>query len=393
MTVWGDSVWRFVTVVLVVMVLGVAGSASAARAARSASLPVGRAHAHFSVVPADVSPSAVLAQVAAAKTVAMWSGSVADGSTFSYLMVGKDPFTTQATPTTSIKTFLVSVKFTDGVGNVYDPGASEPCDPTGATPLSRVQGSPIFKTRLYTWGGTAIGKAQYVDAFQRAEFWSQTNPAGINPGYNVNLSLGTRTLSVSLTTSGLGGYHANATCTGDHLLYLDYASWRSYVQTTLLPSLAADGVGPASFPIFLLHNVVFYNGTISNCCILGYHGAFGSPTQTYAVADYDTTKDFGAGVKDVEGLSHEVAEWMNDPLGTNQTNPWGHIGQVTGCQSNLEVGDPLSDTTIKVFQSGFTYHPQELAFFSWFYHQNPSLGVNGWYSNNNTFTTPATACS
>jgi hypothetical protein len=33
----------------------------------------------------------------------------------------------------------------------------------------------------------------------------------------------------------------------------------------------------------------------------------------------------------------------------------------------------------------FTYHMQELAFFSWFYGA-PFVGVNGWFSNNDTFT-------
>ncbi len=70
-----------------------------------------------------------------------------------------------------------------------------------------------------------------------------------------------------------------------------------------------------------------------------------------------------------------MAEWQNDPSTVNPTPAWGHIGQVTGCQSNLEVGDPLSGTSTTIKLGGFTYHPQELAFFSWFYHQKPSLGV------------------
>jgi hypothetical protein len=57
------------------------------------------------------------------------------------------------------------------------------------------------------------------------------------------------------------------------------------------------------------------------------------------------------------------------------------------------VGDPLSGTTFTDRVGGFTYHPQELAFFSWFYHQKPSLGVNGWYSDQGTFTAPAKACA
>jgi hypothetical protein len=87
-----------------------------------------------------------------------------------------------------------------------------------------------------------------------------------------------------------------------------------------------------------------------------------------------------------------VAEWQDDPFDNNPTKPWGNIGQVVGCQSNLEVGDPLSGTNVPTVTNGHTYHPQELAFFSWFYHSHPSLGVNGLFSNNGTFTTAAPAC-
>jgi hypothetical protein len=38
--------------------------------------------------------------------------------------------------------------------------------------------------------------------------------------------------------------------------------------------------------------------------------------------------------------------------------------------------------------NGFTYHWQELAFFSWFFGA-PSIGVNGWFSDNGTFMTDA----
>jgi hypothetical protein len=57
------------------------------------------------------------------------------------------------------------------------------------------------------------------------------------------------------------------------------------------------------------------------------------------------------------------------------------------------VGDPLSGKTFKDALGGFTYHPQELAFFSWFYHQTPSLGVNGWYSDQGTFKKFAASCT
>jgi hypothetical protein len=43
--------------------------------------------------------------------------------------------------------------------------------------------------------------------------------------------------------------------------------------------------------------------------------------------------------------------------------------------------------------NGFKYHPQELAFFSWFYRQHPSLGVNGWYPTKDFTTTQGTCAN
>jgi hypothetical protein len=42
---------------------------------------------------------------------------------------------------------------------------------------------------------------------------------------------------------------------------------------------------------------------------------------------------------------------------------------VAVCQNNLEVGDPLSGTNFSPIggRNGFTYHLQELWFFSWLY--------------------------
>jgi hypothetical protein len=57
---------------------------------------------------------------------------------------------------------------------------------------------------------------------------------------------------------------------------------------------------------------------------------------------------------------------------------------------NLEVGDPLTGIYIPTvtMPNGFTYHLQELAFFSWFYGA-PSIGSGGLFSDNGTFKTDA----
>jgi hypothetical protein len=176
--------------------------------------------------------------------------------------------------------------------------------------------------------------------------------------------------------------------------FIDINVFDAFLQSTILPALGTFGVGPKILPLFLFENVVMFDGSAANCCILGYHSAFmnqhGVP-QTYSVANYDSNGAFPT-APDTVALSHEIAEWMDDPLVNNDTPPWGNIGQVTGCQANLEVGDPLSGTMFPIPMPGFTYHVQDLAFKSWFYHDDPSSGVNGVYSLFGTFTTFAADC-
>ncbi|HMD47096.1 MAG TPA: hypothetical protein VKG43_13100 [Acidimicrobiales bacterium] len=318
-----------------------------------------------------------------------WNGSTVatqDGHTYNYAMVGEDPTVVQSNPTTTVTVPIIPLilKFKS---TTFDPTvANATCGET-ASPLASVLASPIFATTTYTPGGTNVGTTQYEDAFQRANFWKYDNPTGINPNYHVLLTPVTEA-PVTLTIKARHGKVAKGT-SGCNALgevsinYLDH-----YIQTKLLPSVA--GVGPTTFPIVLVHNVVTTQG---QCCYLGYHGAFNTAAgiQTYAEDEYDDSGDF-TGVVDISTLAHEVGEWMDDPFGTNPTPAWGHVGQVATCQSNLEVGDPLTGTNVPVTIGGVTYHPQELAFFSWFYGGSPSIGVNGWYSSNHTFSAPAALC-
>jgi hypothetical protein len=112
------------------------------------------------------------------------------------------------------------------------------------------------------------------------------------------------------------------------------------------------------------------------------------------VADFQGSGAVFTGVSDTAVLAHEIGEWANNPSGLNSVNPtWGGIGQVVTCQNNFEVGDPLSGTEAPAISfNGFTYHFQELAFFSWFYRDSPSQGAGGVYSSNGTFKGFAKAC-
>lgn len=311
---------------------------------------------------------------------------------FKYTIVGKNPAIKTSNPASTITAELVPLVMKFSNGDTWDPTKADSCD-AGASALTRVQNSPIVKSTSFTFGGTSIGNVQVTNAFQRAEFWKFAKPGGINPKFGVTLNFKTLkpvTINVPNADAALG----NISCGNGHLGAAEINWLDGQLQTKVLPSLKSQGVGPGTFPLFVLHNFVEYVGTPSQCCVLGYHNSTSTTGgQTYGIAMYDNSKFFGSQSQDISAMSHEVGEWQNDPSTANPTPAWGHIGQVSGCQSNLEVGDPLSGTTFKTSLNGFTYHPQELAFFSWFYRQKPSEGVNGWYSDQGTFKTPAKACS
>jgi hypothetical protein len=365
-------------------------------------------HGYFTVRPA---PNGSAGLAPTRNGLPLWSydiTSTRDGNNYSGVMVGTTPFdggnATTRVPTQIIPVIVKVHRIATSLNDNFTLNTrkgEETFNPTvpntqcltapNDIPLKLVVQSPIFRSVPFSFGGTYVGTTQYVDAFQRANFWDE-----IGPNYHVKLAPvqvlepividvpNDRGLSLAKGIFGscgpLGIFDIN---------YMD-----SLLTNKIIPSLASRGVTPGTFPIFLMANTVLSFGNprdLNQCCVLGYHGATGSGAlQTYSPADFDTTGLFGPDSGDTSTLSHEVAEWMDDPTGNNPTPAWGHIGQVPGCQSNLEVGDPLSGTDIPpvTMPNGFTYHLQELAFFNWFY-GGPSFAVNHWFSDNGTFTTDA----
>jgi len=267
-------------------------------------------------------------------------------------------------------------------------------------PATLVRQSPIMTPTKFVFGGTDMGTTQYPDAFERASFFnalgSRANqyhvlldPIKMHEPVVIDVPANE---GLAITDPNFFQAFQFSICAPLQLVDINW--FDSYIQGTVLPALAAEGIDADSLPIFLSYEASWPVGDVTNlgnCCAIGYHSAAGAPivTQTYSVADFDRTQFFAGPPRglDTSPLSHEIGEWLNDPFGSNLTSPWGHTGQVGGCQNNLEVGDPLSGTDLApiTMPNGFTYHLQELAFFSWFYGA-PSTAVHGWFSNNNTFS-------
>jgi len=336
-----------------------------------------------------------------------------DNNNYTGVMVGANPFNHRGDRNVSVKTFIVPIivttnsvgvstnfttgEFTTAPGvTTFDPTANDNAclSAPNNNPLRLFQHTPMFDNYDISVGGVDMGHTQYIDAFQRAEFWNVLGEDG-REDYHLLLDP-IRTLDpIAINVPADQGLTLPPkdfpACGPFGIVDIDF--FDAYLNTNVLPALQPQ-VNAGNFPIFMLYNTVLAftpQTNLFNCCVLGYHGTSNfTPIQTYSPSDFDTTGLFGATQGDSNTLSHEVGEWANDPFGNNPTPSWGHTGQVAGCQGNLEVGDPLSGTNFSPIggRNGFTYHLQELAFFSWFF-SSQSTGIHGWFSDNDTFTTDA----
>jgi hypothetical protein len=338
--------------------------------------------------------------------VPMWSYQVTspvNGITYSGVMIGRSPLVRGAR-TTNITVHVIPIKTQTIQGFVMDPTALDAgCIGAGNTAMGLTLAGPNFQNHNWVFGPTAVGNTQYSDATQRANFWSTVGTT--NGGFHTILSpvIAEPLQSFVAATGAQGTAYGAGTCgaitTGavnrkGVLNVLNINNVDPFLEQTLVNL----HIPATDFAFFVFYNTVMTGGTaaspLTNCCILGYHSDNDDTSPnlitTYGLAEFDRGGIF-SGTQDTSVMAHEIQEWMDDPLGNNLVPAWGHIGQQSGCQNNLEEGDPLSGTLIPpvLMPNGFTYHLQDLGpYFSWFF-RTPSLGVNGWYDNIHALATDA----
>ena len=315
----------------------------------------------FVTLPGHLHPDIVAPSSA---TLPSWNGSFSYGGTnYTYNMVGTAPSTNTST---TITTYIIPVKIVitnrSGSKTTFDPSHVLS---NGNSVTTNTLDSPIFESSTtYTQGGVDVGTTQYIDAFQRANFWGT-----VKTHTNYHLLLGTtvlpeQTLSPS-RTYGKTGSPFGFTAGEVDINWFD----------AQLPGLMSKlGIQPNTFPIFLTYDVYLTQG--GGCCIGGYHSSEGSVSnpQSYAEATY--VDHPGTFSQDVSALSHEVGEWADDPLTVN------YNGNNTPC-GILEVGDPLESNPnyggYPYSLHGFTYNLQDLVTLPYF-GAPPSTTVNDWFT-------------
>ncbi len=346
-----------------------------------------------------------------ARTIPHWSFNYTDptnGKSYTMTMVGSDP---RQGGSTTIKTEIIPLEF-DFVAAGQDMSAVDSLYKYTATPLNwkadptagtlsdvhKTLASPIFQSNTYDadLGGDT---GQYGDVFMRSQFNK------IGSGYHVRLAneavLPKQTFAVP-ASQGVAYQRVSGAVAG-----IVESGWFSTKLQQLMGSLHIDAT---TVPIFLTHNVLLFGGhnNYTNCCTLGYHGAAmplgagsgqtngqgNNPVQTFIYAAYTTPNTYTGfspstsprrGLSDIHALSHEVAEWLDDPYVNNAVQPWQTpTAPQYGCTGALETGDPVVGVWFPLAgnpdaDANNVWHPEDEVNANWFTRDGTSpLGLGSW---------------
>jgi hypothetical protein len=220
--------------------------------------------------------------------------------------------------------------------------------------------------------GTDLGTTQYEDAFQRGNFWGQVSAA---PGYHVLLGAPKVGPLQTIVVPAADGHVAT-----EFGVKVGLADINWFDATVIQPFITkyAKYITPSTIPIFMTYDVYLTQG--GGCCIGGYHGSTGSAAAPIAYSHFTYIGTPGAFSQDVGALSHELGEFVDDPLVVN-TN-----GNPVQC-GILEVGDPEEVFSnygdFEYTFNGFTYSLQDLTYLEYFGAPNTtSVGGELTFHNN-----------
>jgi hypothetical protein len=336
------------------------------------------------------------------RTVAHWWGSTLDpnnGVTYGYNMVGADPYHCSGsgcsvTIETDITPIIVNVGGLTFSGN--DVLAATLASPQFAN--NNYSTTPAATNVNFARGAggplSTLGQGlQLQDVTMRSQF----NTGGdyhliLHPNVLPAVTINVPSNQGTLLQSGRGVVFAD----------INISWWASQIQNL---ETTAD---PTHLPLYLTDNVLLHIGKdIFNCCVIGFHGtrATGSgggsnnsngnaKVQTFAWASYMSPGIYARpngglywALQDIHAISHEIAEWGDDPFVNNLVEPWlTPTAPQYGCTNILETGDPVVGIGFAMGNNTFRqgtnpngtqsadgyYHPEDEALLPWFMRTAPN---------------------
>jgi len=348
--------------------------------------------------------------LATTNTVTHWWESTLDpnnGVTYGYNMVGVNP-STNASSTIEVDITPVIVKIDGLTFNGNDVLAATLASPQfatndyGSTPAATAAGAfPNLPAFIRGAGGAlsqddAGNQLQLEDATMRAQF-NKTGGSGyhlrLHPNIKPAVTIDVPNGSGVLLQSGRGVVFAD----------VSYTWWGSRIQNLMLSA------EPTHLPLYLTDNVLLHIGSdVTNCCVIGFHGAgevvghgtgsvngnANQAVQTFAWASYISPGIYARAnggtdwaLQDIHAISHEIAEWGDDPFVNNKVEPWlTPTAPQYGCTKVLETGDPVVGIGFAKGTNAFRqdpnpngsqsadgyYHPEDEALHPWFLRLAPN---------------------
>lgn len=305
------------------------------------------------------------------RTVPHWSSSFTDPTNrvaYPFTMVGSDPSLGQST---TVDSTIVPLRF-EFVAGTLD----------GADNVADTIASPVFTPTSFSISGDS--GVQFGDAFARAQFDK------VGTGYHVILDQPRVSETVTIQVPESQGV-AVLSPLGVMVGRVD----PTWFKARLAAIIDDMNLKPTTLPIFLTNNVgLYFDASHSHCCILGGHGA-GSPAsnapislagkdkiRTFVFAAYLTPNGFSRNpaFSDILALSHEIAEWIDNPFGINVVQPYRIPTAPGACSADLETGDPLVGVAVPVPRNpsaaaGLWWHPQDELFLNWFARDGEDPGL------------------
>jgi hypothetical protein len=341
------------------------------------------------------------------RTVTHWWGQATDptnGVSYGYNMIGANPFSC----TGSDCDVTIEVDITPIIVNIDGLTFS------GSDVLAATLNSPLFTgvdhglTPAATNSGFARGAGGELsvgDAGQALQLQDVTMRAQFNlssPGSPYHLRLHPNILPAvtinvpvnqgTLLQSGRGVVFAD----------VDIGWWSAQINNLITK---AD---PTHLPLYLTDSVMSYTGNNPfNCCVIGYHGtrAVGNGggstnsngnavVQTFAWASWVPPGLYARpnggvywALQDIHAISHEIAEWADDPFVNNTVQPWlTPTAPQYGCSGILETGDPVVGIGFALGTNTYAqgpnpngtqsadgyYHPEDEVYLPWFVRTAPN---------------------